>query len=1584
MANIHELYSIYDENACKNLDRLERLRVELQNVSPSEINSIWDAKQYIALVNRFRSASARADKLKGENYPDLLQSLLSVGEDGLYSNNLRFIFELIQNVDDCDYQNPEDCKLDMRFDFNSGEIILTYNEVGFSPFNVFAITGIAEAAKNISASKTEIGEKGIGFKSVFGVADKVLIRSGWFSFALYKENFTIPIEAYQSEEYRSGTEMTLYVGDKAQTIYRQIKEQYCRKEALFGRNPLLFLNKLTSLKLYYDTWRSMEFRVSRTVSHEKGVINREDNVIISVNLRDHDNGFDRETVETITCARYTLPVTYDHAACRSRYGESTKVGTNGGKKMYLQAVVPYVGDVKKVGAGGLYSFLPTQLAFTVPIVCHAPFKLDASREFVDPQGKGDGKGNLWFSETARHLGELIKYVYMDWRSIARQEIVFYLPPANESIFARNNGKEKCLSSYDAFKGHSILELPLFITPDGSFKPYEEVFYFDPAENVQEPEKACRLLSPRRSLFLAPADISVGRFGIAVERDINNRLFRKALLSEATAEEALDYLDSDGYEYSERQFPKDENIAFSEAQIRCFMKRKDLSDLILKMANEAVKSKRRPFFSLTGTNAKQIKEVLPEDFEISDAPDRAEDYIRYCNGCCFCMDIPEESYLPCKNGIILSRNNPLTSFASFCYNIDSSDTFAIRIRLKEASSQLNDYVESNTGSAADFLRILANIRKTVRESIGKASYKKYLELIMRSGSDKNRYIQELLQNADDCDYPEDCLPSFTLHQRKGSIVTEYNELGFSRANIRSITAIGESTKDRLIKGEVETIGKKGVGFKTIFATASEVKIYSGEYNFSLSADAPTIPMAIRAPEHPVIGTRMEITLKNPVVSPGYKEQDILELCLCLRRLKRLEINGVQVSIEDGDDSRTITIGKRTYIYRKYVYKFEVQNAEALRELENVARAVSPFQQITCFVPEKRSALPDYPVYVGLPTRHRLRIPMAIDAPFELTTSREEIEVDFSSWNGTIRKEMYNAIIQVIHARKAEDRANILRFIRAGHRRVGLQDIYVNELSDSQYINEYPVLERLRQEQIMPTFSPKSFIAVLDKDALLLPEAVAFLLRALPPSNFTGIRPERIIDAEVPGITKEQKEKNDAVMNALNCKTADFSVAFPLLREFAEDSISDESFHEKLYAYLQDTPDSYQEALSELRIIPVYGVKGGVQFISWVEDGIFVKKSARTSSENYWVLNETILPKAMCEKMLGVNINEMTEEWEKNKYNSNLRSIVRGSNLEGIYTYLVREHKLGNLIKNSSFETLYAIREAIPLKNQLGEIVDTELYHCDQPEGYFPVRMLQRLIVHKECEQLAMFLKCRELKDIHYEDVDYYETLTDDDVEMLDDDYFRNSTEILRGFYLGGYLSDELLQRHDLIHIAYGRVNENYGTYSFPESPVENMVKLKAHIKTQWQNPISIVPEIVQRTVYKGKAKNGKTFELRSSDTREGALYMYSPEEGYGLCFCQMCGSLKPHSFIEVNNLELKPRYYFPQMRIALCLECSKRFEALRNNHVIRERYLQTIKNTKIENKGKLEIQLESDMKLTFTGKHLAEIQELLKLLPEESL
>ena len=125
MKKLQQLEKQYGSVDCRELGskHLTQLRNGLRDIAPKEVSSSEDGKTYIELLRKFREAVAENDKLHGDNYPDLLNSILSVGEDGLYSNSLRFIFELIQNVDDCDYPSPDDCRLDMHFDFNNDEIV---------------------------------------------------------------------------------------------------------------------------------------------------------------------------------------------------------------------------------------------------------------------------------------------------------------------------------------------------------------------------------------------------------------------------------------------------------------------------------------------------------------------------------------------------------------------------------------------------------------------------------------------------------------------------------------------------------------------------------------------------------------------------------------------------------------------------------------------------------------------------------------------------------------------------------------------------------------------------------------------------------------------------------------------------------------------------------------------------------------------------------------------------------------------------------------------------------------------------------------------------------------------------------------------------------------------------------------------------------------------------------------------------------------------------------------------------------------------------------------------------------------------
>ena len=92
------------------------------------------------------------------------------------------MFELIQNAEDNDYTKAEAAGDEplLIFRLYPNEIIIDSNEDGFVEANVRAICSTGESTKNVS--KGYVGEKGIGFKSVFKVASKVHIQSEPFSF----------------------------------------------------------------------------------------------------------------------------------------------------------------------------------------------------------------------------------------------------------------------------------------------------------------------------------------------------------------------------------------------------------------------------------------------------------------------------------------------------------------------------------------------------------------------------------------------------------------------------------------------------------------------------------------------------------------------------------------------------------------------------------------------------------------------------------------------------------------------------------------------------------------------------------------------------------------------------------------------------------------------------------------------------------------------------------------------------------------------------------------------------------------------------------------------------------------------------------------------------------------------------------------------------------------------------------------------------------------------------------------------------------------------------------------------------------
>ncbi len=139
------------------------------------------------IVERIRTHSFLLD-IEGEsamvkegakNLQKQLNSALTLLSQDLYSKKSHFVLELVQNADDNQY--APDVTPQLAFYLEQQRLVTVNNEVGFTEANIQAICSVGASSK--SKNKTGyIGEKGIGFKSVFTVSNAPEIHSNGFHF----------------------------------------------------------------------------------------------------------------------------------------------------------------------------------------------------------------------------------------------------------------------------------------------------------------------------------------------------------------------------------------------------------------------------------------------------------------------------------------------------------------------------------------------------------------------------------------------------------------------------------------------------------------------------------------------------------------------------------------------------------------------------------------------------------------------------------------------------------------------------------------------------------------------------------------------------------------------------------------------------------------------------------------------------------------------------------------------------------------------------------------------------------------------------------------------------------------------------------------------------------------------------------------------------------------------------------------------------------------------------------------------------------------------------------------------------------
>jgi hypothetical protein len=188
----------------------------------------------------------------------------------IYSKDTRFVFELIQNAEDNKYTEALEANTGAYIEFivRPDSVTVDSNEDGFTEEDVRSICSIGQSKKTSSGY---IGEKGIGFKSVFKIASQVRIQSGPFSFSFDHERgdngLGMVTPANRDHEDLPGdvhTRITLQLAEPA---------RFEQRVADFLELPdtlLLFLKKLSTITIEICRTNQPLYQIEYSYDEEEG------------------------------------------------------------------------------------------------------------------------------------------------------------------------------------------------------------------------------------------------------------------------------------------------------------------------------------------------------------------------------------------------------------------------------------------------------------------------------------------------------------------------------------------------------------------------------------------------------------------------------------------------------------------------------------------------------------------------------------------------------------------------------------------------------------------------------------------------------------------------------------------------------------------------------------------------------------------------------------------------------------------------------------------------------------------------------------------------------------------------------------------------------------------------------------------------------------------------------------------------------------------------------------------------------------------------------------------------------------------
>jgi len=314
-----------------------------------------------------------------------LASSIKTLADDLYSRDTHFIFELIQNAEDNDYMS--DIRPRLRFELRQEELeehqntvlIVHNNERGFQEKHVRALCQVGRSTKN--KSQGYIGEKGIGFKSVFRITTCPYVFSNGFQFCLPEDDETtglgyiVPSWVTCPPAWIKRDETTVIMPINKNKIDIQNVIEALRD---FAPETILFLQNLSSIEISvhlpeYNT----EYEVI-IEKHVKSSIGPSKLIELSYLRRETLSG-----EETFYSFQYWLT--------EIEFEKPDDVQHEKRRDIEFRKVSVAIPLEQTIQEGKLFAYLPVWEKTGLPFIVNADFLLVSSREGV----KEDEGWNKW-------------------------------------------------------------------------------------------------------------------------------------------------------------------------------------------------------------------------------------------------------------------------------------------------------------------------------------------------------------------------------------------------------------------------------------------------------------------------------------------------------------------------------------------------------------------------------------------------------------------------------------------------------------------------------------------------------------------------------------------------------------------------------------------------------------------------------------------------------------------------------------------------------------------------------------------------------------------------------------------------------------------------------------------------------------------------------------------------------------------------------------------------------------------------------------------------------------------------------------